>query len=158
MKFTATLLVASVLIFSACSSVKNVSQPEFRDIGDVTLIETGLLKTTVGANMIYYNPNNFGIKLSSARGDVYLDNMYFGTFDLAEQVQVKKHAEFVLPVMLKIDNISALKNNVDIFKKKEALVRIEGHALVNKAGFSKDIPIRFEQVQNLDRLRAIVSR
>ncbi len=158
MKFTATLLVAFVLIFSACSSVKNVSQPEFRDIGDVTLIESGLLKTTVGANMIYYNPNNFGIKLSSARGDVYLDNMYFGTFDLAQQVQVKKHAEFVLPVMLKIDNIGAIKNNIDIFKKKEALVRIEGHALVNKAGFSKEIPIRFEQVQNLDRLRAIVSR
>jgi hypothetical protein len=45
-----------------------------------------------------------------------------------------------------------------MLKKKEALVRIEGFALVRKAGFSKEIPIRYEQMQNIDRLRALVSR
>ena len=158
MKFTTTLLLAFVLVFSACQNARNVSQPEFRDIGDVRLLETGLLKTTVGANMIYYNPNNFGIQLSSARGDVYIDNAYFGSFDLAEEVQVRKRAEFVLPVTIKIDNIGAFKNHSDIYKKKEALVRIEGHAFVRKSGFSKEIPIRFEEMQNIDRLRALVTR
>jgi LEA14-like dessication related protein len=158
MKIISTLIVASVLIFSACNSAKNVSEPEFRDISDVRVIETNLLKTTAGANMIYYNPNNFGIELSAARGEVYVDNAYFGNFALDQSVHVKKNSEFVLPVTIKIDNISALKNHSDIYKKKEAMVRIEGRALVSKSGFSKEVPIKYEQVQNLDHLRAIVTQ
>jgi LEA14-like dessication related protein len=158
MKITLTLLSALVLIFSACTGTRNVSAPEFRDMGDVRLIETGVLKTTVGANMVYYNPNNFGIKLSSARGDVYVDNAYFGSFVLNQEVQVKKNAEFVLPVAIRIDNIGAIKNHLDIYKKKEAMVRIEGIALVKRSGIAKEIPIKYEQKQDLDRLRAIVIR
>lgn len=158
MKIVSILLAAFVLFFSACKTAGDVSKPEFRDIGDVRLIETNLLKITAGADMIYYNPNNFGIRLSSARGDVYVDNAYFGSFTLEQEVQVKKRSEFVLPVTLKIDNISAIKNHSDIYKKKEAMVRIEGLALVRKSGFSKEIPIHYEQKQDLDRLRTIVAR
>jgi LEA14-like dessication related protein len=158
MKLTLTLLSAFVLIFSACKSTGDIKQPEFRDISNVRLIETGVLKTTVGANLIYFNPNNTGIKLSAARGDVYVDNAYFGSFVLDQEIQVKKNAEFELPVTIKIDNIGAVKNHTDIYKKKEALVRIEGRAFVKKSGISKEIPIRYEQMQNLDKLRALVSR
>ena len=158
MKTLSTILVAFALIFSSCQSAKNVSEPEFRDISDIRLIDVGLLKTTAGANMIYYNPNNFGINLSSARGDVYVENVYFGSFELNQEVRVSKRSEFILPVTLKIDNINALKDQGNILKKKEALVRIEGFALVRKSGFSKEIPIRYEQMQNVDRLRALVGR
>ena len=158
MKLTLTLLSAFVLIFSACKSTGDIKKPEFRDISNVRLIETGVLKTTVGANLIYFNPNNTGIKLSAARGDVYVDNAYFGSFVLDQEIQVKKNAEFELPVTIKIDNIGAVKNHTDIYKKKEALVRIEGRAFVKKSGISKEIPIRYEQMQNLDKLRALVSR
>ena len=158
MKFILTLLSAFVLIFSACKSTGDIKEPEFRDIGDVRLIETGVLKTTVGANMIYYNPNNNSIKLSSARGDVYVDNAYFGSFVLDQEIQVRKNAEFVLPVTIKIDNIGAIKNHTEIYKKKEALVRVEGRAFVKKSGISREIPFRYEQKQNLDKLRALVSR
>ena len=158
MKLTLTLLSAFVLIFSACKSTGDIKQPEFRDIGNVRLIETGVLKTTVGANLIYFNPNNTGIKLSAARGDVYVDNAYFGSFVLDQEIQVKKNAEFELPVTIKIDNIGAVKNHTEIYKKKEALVRVEGRAFVKKSGISREIPIRYEQMQNLDKLRALVSR
>lgn len=158
MKTLSTILVAAALIFASCQSARNVSEPEFRDISDIRLIDVGLLKTTAGANMIYYNPNNFGINLSSARGDVYVENVYFGSFELNQEVRVNKRSEFILPVTLKIDNINALKDQGNILKKKEALVRIEGFAFVRKSGFSKEIPIRYEQMQNVDRLRALVGR
>ena len=158
MKTLSTILVSFALIFASCQSARNVSEPEFRDISDVRILEVGLLNTTAGANMIYYNPNNFGIQLSSARGDVYIENKYFGSFTLAQEVPVRKRSEFILPVTLKIDNLSAIKDQGNILKKKEALVRIEGFAFVRKAGFSKEIPIRYEQMQNIDRLRALVLR
>jgi hypothetical protein len=84
MKIITTLLLGFVLIFSSCQNTKNISEPEFRDISNVHVIDVGILKTTAGADMIYYNPNDAGIKLAGARGDLYVDNIYFGSFELAE--------------------------------------------------------------------------
>jgi LEA14-like dessication related protein len=153
-----TLILGFFIFLSSCRSGNSVSEPEFRDISNVKVLNVGLLQTTAGADMIYYNPNDFGIQLSNARGDVYIDNSYFGHFELDEKVQVRKRSEFVVPVIFKLDNIGAIRNQRDIYKKKEAMVRIEGYALVKKAGFSKEIPIRYERLQNIDRLRSIVSR
>jgi len=155
---TSTLLIAFLAFLASCGSVKDVSQPEFRDISNVKLVNVGLLQTTAGADLVYYNPNDFGIQLANARGDVYIDNSYLGRFELDQKVQVKKHSEFILPVIFKMDNIGAIKNQRDIYKKKQALVRIEGYALVKKSGFSKEIPIRYERMQDVDRLRGIVAR
>jgi len=155
---TSTLLIALVALLASCGSAKDISQPEFRDINNVKLVNVGLLQTTAGADLVYYNPNDFGIQLANARGDVYIDNSYLGRFELDQKVQVKKHAEFILPVIFKMDNIGAIKNQKDIYKKKQAMVRIEGYALVKKAGFSKEIPIHYERMQDVDRLRGIVAR
>ena len=153
-----TFVLASLVLFSSCGSVKDVREPEFRDISGVKLIKVGLLQTTAGADLVCYNPNDFGIQLADARGDVFIDNAFFGRFDLEQKVQVKKRSEFILPVVFKLDNVGAIKNQRDIYQRKEAVVRIEGFALVKKAGFSKEIPIKYEHTQNIDRLRAMVSK
>ena len=159
MKFlTSTLLLAFLAFLASCGNMKDVSQPEFRDISNVKVVNVGLLQTTTGADLVYYNPNDFSIQLSDARGDVYIDNSYLGRFELDQKVQVKKRSEFILPVLFKLDNVGAIKNQRDIYKKKQALVRIEGYALVKKAGFSKEIPIRYERMEDVDRLRGIVAR
>ena len=158
MKTFISTLALGLILFSSCSNFKNLQEPEFRDINNVRLINVSVLQTTAGVDLIYYNPNDFGIQLTNARGDVYIDNAYFGRFDLDEKVQVRKRSGFVLPVIFKLDNIGAIMNQLDIYKKKEALVRIEGMAHVKKAGFSKEIPINYEHMQNIERLRSLVSR
>jgi hypothetical protein len=64
----------------------------------------------------------------------------------------------MVPAIIKLDMIGAIKNQQDIFKKKEVLVRIEGFARIKKAGISRDLPIKFEAVQNIERFRSLVSR
>lgn len=155
--FILTLSTAGLFLVS-CNAYKNVQEPEFRDLQNVRLIEVGLLQTKAGADLIYYNPNNFGVTLSSARGDVYLDNKFFGRFDLADKVIVKSKGEFSIPAILKLDNLSVIKNQNDIYKRKEVLVRIEGTALLTKIGFSKEIPIKYEKMESVDKLRSIISR
>jgi LEA14-like dessication related protein len=158
MKTIISTFLLGVVLFSSCSSVKDVQEPEYRDIRDVRLIKAGLLETTAGIDLVYYNPNDFSVQLNNAKGDVYIDNAYFGRFDLDDKVQVKRHSEFVLPIVFKLDNIGAIKNQKDIYKKKEALVRIEGMVRVKKSGFSKDIPIKYESMQNIERFRTLVSK
>lgn len=158
MKTMIFTLVSGMVFFAACSSNKNIQQPEYRDIQNVHLIKPGVLQTTTGVNLVYYNPNRFSIQLKKARGDVYIDNAYFGHFEMDETVQVKKKSEFILPVVFKLDNIGAIKNQQELYKKKEAMVRIEGMATVKKAGITEEIPINYEKMQSIDQLRAIISR
>lgn len=154
-----TLIVAlgSVVLLASCAS-SNVQEPEYRDIRNIRLVDLGVLQSTAGIDLIYYNPNNFGVTLSEARGDVYIDNEYLGRFSLAEKVQVGKRSEFIVPATIKVDMIGAVKNHRDIYKKKEAMIRIEGMARVKKSGISRDVPIRYQSMQNLEKFRGLVSK
>ena len=150
-----TLALAVVVIFSSCAT-SNVQEPEYRDIRNIRLVDVGVLQSTAGIDLIYYNPNNFGVTLSEARGDVYIDDQYLGRFSLDESVKVGKRSEFVVPALIKLDMIGALKNHRDIYKKKEAKIRIDGSARVKKSGVSRSVPIKYESIQNLEKLRGLV--
>jgi LEA14-like dessication related protein len=151
------LLFAPAAIFLISCKSGNFKDPEYREIRDIRIMEVGLLQTTAGLDFVYYNPNNFGVQLAHASGDVYIDDMFFGRFGIQDKVTVHKHEEFIIPAFIKMDNISAIKNHREILKKKQAKIRIEGYATVRKAGFNKDVPIRYEGLQDIERLRAIVS-
>lgn len=157
MKTLISTLLLGLVILSSCGSA-NVKEPEYRDIREVRLIELGLLQSTAGIDLIYYNPNNFGVQVAEARGDVYIDNVYLGRFELGEQVQVKKRSEFIVPAIIKLDMIGAVKNQRELLKKKEVLVRIEGMARVKKSGISRDVPIKFESMQNIERFRSLIAQ
>lgn len=157
MKALISTLLIGLIVLSSCGTA-NVKEPEYRDIREIKLIELGLLQSTAGIDLVYYNPNNFGVQLAEARGDVYVDNIYFGRFGLNETVQVKKRSEFIVPAIIKLDMIGAVKNQRELLKKKEVLVRIEGMARVKKSGLSRDVPIKFESMQNIERFRSLISQ
>ena len=157
MKRLILILAPAALLLGSCKS-DSIKDPEYREIQNVRIMDVGLLQTTAGLELVYYNPNNFGVTLSQARGEVYIDNMYFGRFGISDKVAVRKHEEFIIPAVLKMDNISAIKNHREIFQKKQAMIRIEGFATVRKAGFNKEVPIKYEGIQDIERLRSLVSR
>jgi len=156
MKLILPILIIFSIIFSSCGT-NNVKEPEYRDIRNIRLISLGPLQSTAGVDLVYYNPNKFGVQVVTARGDIYIDSSYFGQFELNEKVHVNKRSEFILPATVKVDMISAIKNQRDLFKKKEALVKIQGTAMVKKSGFSKEIPISYEHMENIERFRTLVS-
>ena len=158
MKSLIPFFCATVILFTSCKTYKDVQEPEFRDVQNVRLIDVGILQTKAGADLVYYNPNNYGVTISSVRGDVYLDNKFVGRFELADKVIVKRRCEFIIPAILKLDNISTIKNQNDIYKRNEVMVRIEGMARLTKTGFSRDIPIKYEKMESVDKLRNIISR
>lgn len=157
MKTLISTLALGIVLLTSCGTA-NIKEPEYRDIREIKLIEMGLLQSTAGIDMVYYNPNNFGVQLAEARGDVYVDNAYLGRFSLDDKVQVRKRSEFIVPAIIKVDMIGAIKNQQEILKKKEVLVRIEGMARVKKAGISREVPIRYESMQNIERFRSLVTK
>jgi LEA14-like dessication related protein len=158
MKAILSTLAIALILLSSCGGKNKVQEPEYRDIRNIRLINVGPLQSTAGVDLVYYNPNDFGVQIATARGDIYIDNNYFGRFELDDKVQVRKRSEFILPATVKVDMIGAVKNQRELYKKKEALVRIDGIATLKKAGFSREIPIKYESMQNIERFRTLVSR
>ena len=156
MRSILSILTIFLIILSSCGT-NNVKEPEYRDIRNIRLINLGPLQSTAGVDLVYYNPNKFGVQIETARGDIYIDSSYFGKFELNEKVHVKKKSEFILPATVMVDMISAIKNQQELLKKKEALIRVQGTAMVRKAGFSKEIPISYEHIESIDRIRALVT-
>jgi LEA14-like dessication related protein len=156
MKALISTLLLGVIVLSSCKAYKDVQEPEFRAVQNIRLVDVGLLQSKAGADLIYYNPNNFNVTLSSARGDLYVDGKYLGRFELEDKVSIRKRSEFVIPAILKLDNIGAIGQH-EIFKKKEVMIRIDGFARLSKTGFSKEIPIRYEKMESVDKLRSLVS-
>jgi LEA14-like dessication related protein len=155
--FISTLSIA-VILLASCRAYKDVQEPEFRDIQNLRLIDVGLFQTKAGADFVYYNPNNFNITVSSARGDLFVNDKYLGRLELDKSVAVKKRNEFRMPVILKMDNVSAILNQSDIYQSKEVEIRIDGIARLTKSGFSKEVPIKYERMESVEKLRSIISR
>jgi len=149
---------ALMLLFLVACKTAQIQEPEYREIRAVRIMDVNLLHTTAGLDLVYYNPNDFGVQLSEARGDVYIDGMHLGRFGINDKIQVRKHTEFTVPAVIKLDNISAIRDHRDIWKKDQAVIRIEGFARVKKSGYVKEVPIRYEGTQNIDKLRSIVKR
>ena len=155
MKIFYPIVLSTSLFVSSCG-MNSIQEPEYRDIRNIHLVQLGPLQSTAGLDIVYYNPNSFGVEVASANGEIFIDNNYFGSFDLNDKVEVRKRSEFTLPALVKIDMIGVLKQH-DIFKKTAASVKIEGTAKLKKAGFSKDVPIEYETTQDLQRFRSLIS-
>ncbi len=157
MKIFLSIISITVILFCSCGGMNHVQEPEYRSIQNVRLITLGPIQSTAGVDLIYYNPNKFGVQVAEATGDVYIDSSFLGKFQLNDKVQVKKRSEFTLPALVKIDMISLLKNHRDLLQKKEALLTIQGTAVVKKAGFSRNVPIKFERMESVDSIKAMIS-
>lgn len=152
------LMLAPVSLLLVSCKTGQIREPEYREIRGVRIMDVDLLHTTAGLDLVYYNPNDFGVQINEARGDVYIDGMHLGRFGMDDKVQVGKRKEFVVPAVIKLDNISAIKNHRDIWNKENAVIRIEGIARLKKSGYTKEIPIKYEGMQNIQQLKSIVKK
>ena len=155
MKRILPILIPIAFVFVSCSSEK-IKEPEYREIRDIKIVDVSLLKTTAKLNMVYYNPNSFGVQVSDASGEFYIDDIHIGRFELDDQVQVKKRKEFIVPTLVKLNNLNAIANHKDIINKKNAKVRIEGLARVKKAGIVKEVPIKYEGIQDIEKFKELI--
>ena len=142
------LLPITTLLFVSC---KNVKQPDFRSIENVRISQFGLKESTLTAEIVYFNPNKFKLKLKEAEGDAWLDSNYLGHFYIDTLIKIHKLSEFRLPVTLKMDMANILQNTSAIFSNKDVMVKIEGKARVGKGLIYISYPIRYQGKQNIGK-------
>ena len=83
---------------------------EYRDLRNLKLETISSQKTQISMNLIYYNPNKFGINLKNVNCDIFVDSMYIGKFKLDTMMHIERSSEFSLPARFEVSFANILKN------------------------------------------------
>lgn len=140
-----SLLVISVILFtSSCQAPKELI---YRDFKNLKVDKMGFSATTLKVDLIYYNPNNFGLQLKYTDLDIYIDNNYLGHSSQDYQITIPRLAEFTMPLAIEVDMKNLLKNSIPALLGRDVLVKVTGTVKLGKANVFKSFPVSYEGIQ-----------
>jgi LEA14-like dessication related protein len=147
MKFRTILLsmFGSIIFMTSCRSPKDL---EFREYKNVTFEKVGFAGATLKMDLVYYNPNNFGLELNSTDLDLFVDSTLLGHSSQNVQVAIPRRDNFTIPLKVDLDMKNLLKNGLTSIFSKAINVRLLGKVKVGKAGVYKTFNVDYTTVQN----------
>ncbi|MBK7122303.1 MAG: LEA type 2 family protein [Chitinophagaceae bacterium] len=89
-----------VIFATACQAPKELV---YRDFKNLKVEKVGFAATTLKLDLIYYNPNNFGMQLKYTDLDIYIDNNLLGHSSQDYQITIPKLSEFTMPLQIEVD-------------------------------------------------------
>lgn len=145
-KFLPCSIVIFIVIFftPSCQAPKEL---EYRDFKNLKVEKLSFGASSLKLDVIYYNPNNFGLQLKYTDLDVFIDGNYLGHSAQDYQITIQRLAEFTLPLQINLDMQNLLKNVLPTFLGKEVTVKITGKVKLGKANVYKTFPVNYEGKQ-----------
>src|ERR1700712_5776655 len=117
------LFISVIMVVTSCRAPKDL---EYRDFKNLKVQQLGFSSSTIKVDLVYYNPNNFGLQLKETNLDIYLDSNYLGHSAQEYQITIPKRAEFTLPFQVDVDMKNMLKNALSTILSKEVWVKVTG--------------------------------
>jgi len=136
-----SLFLLMVILTTSCQTPKELV---YRDFKNVTVEKMGFASTTLKLELVYYNPNNFGLQLKYTDLDIFVDNNYLGHSSQDYQIVIPRLAEFTLPMQIEVDMKNLLKNSLASLTGKEVMVKVTGTVKLGKANIFKTFPVSYE--------------
>lgn len=133
-------------MLTSCSTPKSL---EYRDFKNFAIDKLGVTTSAVKMDLIYYNPNNFGLQLKRADLDIYVDSTYLGHTTQEYQITLPRKREFSIPIKMDIDMKNIFKNALNTAFSKEINIKITGTVKVGKANVFKTFPVNYSGKQQL---------
>ncbi len=140
------LLILTILLIS-CSAPKELEYREFRNF---SVQKIGFSTSSVKMDMIYYNPNGFGLQLKRIELDVFVNGVLLGHTSQEYQITIPKKEQFIIPITIEVDMKNLLKNSLTTLFNKEVKVKVTGSIKVGKANVFISFPVNYEGVQAVD--------
>lgn len=135
------LFIFFIIFASSCQAPKEL---EYRDFKNLKVEKLGFGTSSLKLDVIYYNPNNFGLQLKYTDLDIFIDGNYLGHSSQDYQISIQRLSEFTLPLQINLDMQNLLKNALPTFLGKEVTVKITGKVKLGKANVYKTFPVNYE--------------
>lgn len=154
MKISYTLILLISIIFiifqTSCQEPKSL---EFREFKNLNVDKLSFAGAALTVDLVYYNPNNFGLQLNRTDLDVFVDSTFLGHSSQDIQVDIPKRNIFTIPLKLNLDVKNLLKNGITSLFNKNVAVRVLGSVKVGKAGIYKSFPVDYTSIQNFSMFK-----
>jgi LEA14-like dessication related protein len=138
------ILLSALLFMPSCREPKEL---EYRDFKNLATENLGFSSSTIKVDLIYYNPNNFGLQLKRTDLDVFINGNLLGHTAQDYQISIPRKGEFTLPLKIEVDMKNAYKNALPALFGKEVMVKITGKVKVGKANVFKSFNVNYEGKQ-----------
>lgn len=122
---------------------------EYRSIRDISLEKLNGQNSVISMNLVYYNPNNFGVNLKHVNCNISADGIYIGNFKLDTLIHINKKSEFILPTRLQVSMSNILQVSARLLFK-EVTISARGQTRVGKGGIYVNLPIEYSGKQKLN--------
>ncbi len=133
-----------LLLLAACAtSCKKPESFEYRDLKNFKVDSLGFEKSTVSMDLVYFNPNNFGVDLKHIDCDVYIEHNYLGKYILDTTMHIPKKSEFYVPSHMQVDMKNLVKNTFTSIFANDMLLEVKGTTRVGKAGIYITVPFSY---------------
>ncbi len=140
--FGACLLL---FIFTACSRPQAF---EYRGLKNFSIDSVGFVRSVVKMDLVYFNPNNYGVDLKNINCDIYLNQSYVGHYILDTNMHIAKRSEFSIPSKMAVDMKNLLKNTLVTVLSPDVLLDVKGTVKLGKAGINMTIPFHYSGRQS----------
>ena len=139
--------LVSILFLGLQSSCHEPKSLEFREFKNLTLDKLSFAGAALKVDLVYYNPNNFGMELNHTDLDIYINNNYLGKASQEYQIAIPRRAEFSIPVTMDVDMKNLLKNGFITLLSNEVMIKVIGTVKVGKLNVFKSFPVNYEGKQ-----------
>ena len=140
------LLIALPFLLSSCREPKDL---EFRSFNNLGLENLSFSSATLKVDLLYYNPNNFGVELNKTELDIFLDSTYLGHSLQDIPLKIPKRQEFTVPLKVEVDMKNFLKNGLTSLFNKQVSIRVLGKIKIGKAGVLKNFNVDYTTWQTI---------
>jgi LEA14-like dessication related protein len=138
------LLFCFIVIIAACNKPQSF---EYRGMQNFKIDSIGLVNSKISLDLVYFNPNNFGVDLRNVSCDVYVNNNYLGKYVLDTLMHIPKRSEFAIPSSMHVDMKNVFKNAFGALLSKQVLVELRGSTKVGKSGIFITVPFDYSAME-----------
>lgn len=140
------VLIAATLFITACEKPQI---PHYVDFTNFNVSQMGWTQSVVSADLKYYNPNKYDLKLSNADLDIFVGNKFVGKTLLDTMINIPKLDTFFVPVKITVDSKNLVNNALSVLLSNEISIKVQGTARLGRSGLFMSVPVFYEGKQKL---------
>ncbi|HVX50748.1 MAG TPA: hypothetical protein VHB48_11360 [Chitinophagaceae bacterium] len=116
---------------------------DYREMKNFKIDSLGFDHSNVSMDLVYFNPNNFGVDLKKVDADVYVEHNYVGKFNLDTLMHITKRSEFAIPCKMRVNMKNMLKNALTTIFASDFLVEVKGTVRAGRMGVFINVPFNY---------------
>ncbi len=120
---------------------------QYLNVQNFNVVSLGLGSSVISADVKFYNPNHFRMKLKRAEMDISVNNKFIGKSMLDTLMSIPKNDSFYIPVRLNVDMKTLVTNSVGSLFSNEIDLKMEGKARLGKGIFFFNFPFSYQGKQ-----------